>query len=82
MCYAPTSVRQESKPPVNRNYRVVIQDKAVYIHGSTVNLMHEFVYVPLVYSKLTDMSMQSEQGKNRADDPVAISTLGSWSTTS
>ena len=55
----------------NRKFREFIRGKAVYIHGSSVNLMHEFVYMPLVYSKRTEMSMQSEKGKNRADDPVA-----------
>ena len=53
-----------------RTYRNLIQNLDVYINGSSVNLVYKVVYVPLVYSRLTEMSMTREQKKSRVGIPV------------
>ena len=51
-------------------YRDIIQNLDVFIDGRSVNLVHEVVFVPLVYSRLTEMSMTKVQEKSRVNNQV------------
>ena len=47
-----------------------IMTKAVYVLGSPVELSHEVIFVPLLYTKMTDRSMAMEMDQNRATNKI------------
>ena len=58
---------REAKDLLDTNkIREYIRDQALYIYGSPVELLHKVIFLPLLFSKLTDMSMDQEQKKNKA----------------
>ena len=51
--------------------RKYIRNRTVHIYGSPMELIHKVIFVPLPYSKLTDMSMDLEQKKNKATGKIS-----------